>query len=219
MRTCSKAGARRCTGSWPRPCAITSRPSPTEPEVLAHHFTRAGLDDAAIEWWGKAGDQALRRSAFKEATAHLGKAIEMADKMAQTLSSTRRRAAIGCGFKSPTAMRDIRARLWGGGNTAAFARARELVPKPRTRQTAFQLIMGYGSALLRAASWRRCGKSSRPCCAIAKTNQDRRKPASPTALPAQRTGTREISRRHLFTSTLWRSSIRSGTVISHPFRP
>ena len=35
----------------------------TEPEVLAHHFTRAGLDDAAIEWWGKAGDQALRRSA------------------------------------------------------------------------------------------------------------------------------------------------------------
>src|SRR5262249_17560390 len=35
-----------------------------EPEVLAHHFTRAGLTEAAIEWWGKAGDQALRRSAF-----------------------------------------------------------------------------------------------------------------------------------------------------------
>jgi predicted ATPase len=51
-----------------------------EPEVLGHHFTRAGLTDAAIEWWGKAGDQALRRSAFQEAIAHLGKAIEMADK-------------------------------------------------------------------------------------------------------------------------------------------
>ena len=25
------------------------------------HFTEAGLDDLAIEWWGKAGDQALRR--------------------------------------------------------------------------------------------------------------------------------------------------------------
>jgi class 3 adenylate cyclase len=35
-----------------------------EPEVLAHHFTQAGLNDEAIEWWGKAGDQALRRSAF-----------------------------------------------------------------------------------------------------------------------------------------------------------
>src|SRR4029079_10710385 len=51
-----------------------------EPEVLAHHFTQAGLADAAIEWWAKAGDQALRRSAFQEAISHLGKAIERADK-------------------------------------------------------------------------------------------------------------------------------------------
>ena len=51
-----------------------------EPELLAHHFTQAGLTNSAIEWWGKAGDQALRRSAFQEAIAHLGKAIEMADK-------------------------------------------------------------------------------------------------------------------------------------------
>jgi predicted ATPase len=50
-----------------------------EPEVVAHHFTQAGLDDLAIEWWGKAGDQALRRSAFHEAIAHLGKAIAMTD--------------------------------------------------------------------------------------------------------------------------------------------
>jgi class 3 adenylate cyclase len=49
-----------------------------EPEALAHHFTQAGMTDAAIEWWGKAGDQALRRSAFQEAISHLGKAIEIA---------------------------------------------------------------------------------------------------------------------------------------------
>jgi predicted ATPase len=53
-----------------------------EPEVVAHHFTQAGLNDLAIEWWGKAGDQALRRSAFQEAIAHLGKAIAMADRAA-----------------------------------------------------------------------------------------------------------------------------------------
>ena len=53
-----------------------------QPEVLAHHFTEAGLTEAAIDWWGRAGDQALRRSAFTEAIAHLGKAIEMADKAA-----------------------------------------------------------------------------------------------------------------------------------------
>ena len=55
-----------------------------EPEAIAHHFTEAGLDDLAIEWWGKAGDEALRRSAFKEAISHLGKAIEMADKAGAT---------------------------------------------------------------------------------------------------------------------------------------
>ena len=38
------------------------------------------MTDAAIEWWGKAGDQALRRSAFQEAISHLGQAIEMKQK-------------------------------------------------------------------------------------------------------------------------------------------
>jgi hypothetical protein len=57
-----------------------------EPEVLAHHFTQAALTDA-IEWWGKAGDQALRRSAFQEAISHLDKAIEMADKTGEGTST------------------------------------------------------------------------------------------------------------------------------------
>jgi tetratricopeptide (TPR) repeat protein len=50
-----------------------------ELEAVAHHFAEAGLKDFAVEWFGKAGDEALRRSAFKEAIAHLGKAIAMAD--------------------------------------------------------------------------------------------------------------------------------------------
>jgi predicted ATPase len=58
-----------------------------EPEALAHHFTQAGLTEAAIEWWGKAGEQALRRSAFQEAISHLGKAIEMADKAGEGTSA------------------------------------------------------------------------------------------------------------------------------------
>jgi hypothetical protein len=61
-----------------------------KPEVIAHHFTQAGLDDLAIEWWGKAGDQALRRSAFQEAIAHLGKAIVIADTAAAGKASGER---------------------------------------------------------------------------------------------------------------------------------
>jgi predicted ATPase len=35
-----------------------------QPEVVARHHTEAGLSDAAIDWWSKAGELALRRSAF-----------------------------------------------------------------------------------------------------------------------------------------------------------
>lgn len=51
----------------------------TEPEVVAWHFTEAGLDMAALDWWRKAGQLALKRSAYAEAIAHLGKAVAIAD--------------------------------------------------------------------------------------------------------------------------------------------
>jgi predicted ATPase len=51
-----------------------------EPEAVARHFTEAGFDNFAIEWWSKAGEDALRRSAYKESIAHLGRAIAMAEK-------------------------------------------------------------------------------------------------------------------------------------------
>ena len=101
-----------------------------EPEIIAHHFTEAGLDDLAIEWWGKAGDQALRRSAFQEAIAHLGKAIAMADKAAATARS----APGGSAAPNPrlTQLHVARANALfaarGVGateTTEAFARARE----------------------------------------------------------------------------------------------
>ncbi len=50
-----------------------------EPEVIAHHYVGAGLDRLAAEWWGKAGDQAHRRSAFQEAIAHFSMAIAVAE--------------------------------------------------------------------------------------------------------------------------------------------
>jgi predicted ATPase len=62
-----------------RRAAVALIAAQSEREVIARHFTAAGAKDLAIEWWGKAGEEALRRSAFKEAIAHLGKAITLAD--------------------------------------------------------------------------------------------------------------------------------------------
>jgi class 3 adenylate cyclase/predicted ATPase len=46
-----------------------------EPELLAHHFTQAGLTEAAAEWWGKAGQRSLERSALIEAVEQLTRAL------------------------------------------------------------------------------------------------------------------------------------------------
>jgi class 3 adenylate cyclase/tetratricopeptide (TPR) repeat protein/energy-coupling factor transporter ATP-binding protein EcfA2 len=97
-------------------------PAAAEPEVIAHHFTQGGLDELAIEWWGKAGDQALRRSAFQEAIAHLGRAIAMADQAAEP--------AAGAAISQAEASRRVKlqndygqALLWLKGYAADEAKA------------------------------------------------------------------------------------------------
>ena len=46
-----------------------------EPALLAHHFTQAGVGEAAAEWWGKAGKQSIERSALFEATEQITRAL------------------------------------------------------------------------------------------------------------------------------------------------
>ncbi|HLU67618.1 MAG TPA: adenylate/guanylate cyclase domain-containing protein, partial [Kofleriaceae bacterium] len=47
------------------------------PEVIAHHYTEAGLDEEAVEFWREAGELALARSASHEAVAHLQGALRI----------------------------------------------------------------------------------------------------------------------------------------------
>jgi predicted ATPase len=49
----------------------------TQPELLAHHCTEAGLSAQAIAYWQHAGQRALERSATLEAVAHLTKGLEV----------------------------------------------------------------------------------------------------------------------------------------------
>ncbi|MGE0822974.1 MAG: adenylate/guanylate cyclase domain-containing protein [Candidatus Binatia bacterium] len=60
----------------------------TQPELLAHHYTEAGLAGQAIPYWQRAGERASQRSAYVEATSHLTKGIELLT----TLSDTPERA-------------------------------------------------------------------------------------------------------------------------------
>jgi len=49
----------------------------TQPELLAHHYTEAGLVAQAIPYWQQAGVRAAERSANIEAASHVRKGLAL----------------------------------------------------------------------------------------------------------------------------------------------
>ena len=127
-----------------------------KPEVLAHHFTQAGMNDDAIEWWGKAGDQALRRSAFQEAIAHLGRAIEMADKASEGAPRAAEvQAAVGQRLKLQTnyGRRSVSPEASLLKNPKPPSPAHKRSPRASTMPTSGSApTMGFGPVTTRAVS-------------------------------------------------------------------
>jgi class 3 adenylate cyclase/tetratricopeptide (TPR) repeat protein len=61
----------------------------SQPEIVANHFTEAGLIDPAIDYWLKAG-HALSRSANAEAVKHLGQGIQLTQSQAPSAERDRK---------------------------------------------------------------------------------------------------------------------------------
>ena len=57
-------------------------PAEVQPELLAHHYTGAGMAIEATEYWLQAGHRAAERSANAEAVGHLRKGLEVVAKIA-----------------------------------------------------------------------------------------------------------------------------------------
>ena len=67
----------------------------TQPELLAHHYTEAGLLAQAIPYWQQAGQRALRRSANVEAIAHLAKGLDVLKILPESPARSQRRERLG----------------------------------------------------------------------------------------------------------------------------
>jgi predicted ATPase len=94
-----------------------------EPEILAHHATRAGLADKAMHYWRLAGEQALARSATAEAVAQLDRGLELLVCLPD--SPERQRLELGLQLVMGPAL--IAARGFAAPETGrAYARACEL---------------------------------------------------------------------------------------------
>ena len=57
----------------------------TEPEVMAHHLTVAGLSEVAISLWQAAGERGLKRMALTEAISHLSRGLELVSTLPPSL--------------------------------------------------------------------------------------------------------------------------------------
>jgi predicted ATPase len=61
-----------------------------QPELLAHHYTEAGLTEQAVHYWHHAGQRAFERSAHVEAIAHLRQGLALLETLPDTLQRLQR---------------------------------------------------------------------------------------------------------------------------------
>jgi predicted ATPase/class 3 adenylate cyclase len=62
----------------------------SQPELLAHHFTEAGLAEKAVPYWHHAGQIAAKRSAYMEAIVHLRQGLALLQTLSETFERTQR---------------------------------------------------------------------------------------------------------------------------------
>ena len=94
-----------------------------QPELVAHHYTEAGLRAQALPYWQRAGQQARERSAHAEAIAHLTRGLELLTTLPETPERARQELALLIALGATFAATK------GYGNTEVervYSRAREL---------------------------------------------------------------------------------------------
>ena len=58
-----------------------------QPELVAHHYTEAGLPEKAVDYWHRAGQRALERSANVEGIRHITQGLAALEKLSTNVST------------------------------------------------------------------------------------------------------------------------------------
>jgi class 3 adenylate cyclase/predicted ATPase len=118
-----------------------------QPELLAHHYTEAGLIGQAIPYWQQAGQRATQRSANVEAISHLTKGLELLTTLPDTPERAQQELSLQIALGSPL----IATKGFAAPEVAsAYTRARELCQQlgetPQLFPVLFGLFSFYGVA-------------------------------------------------------------------------
>jgi predicted ATPase len=76
----------------------------TKPELLAHHYTEAGVPEQAIPYWQHAGQRAIARSANQEAIRHLTKGLDVLAALPETPERTQHELTLSITLAAPLLM-------------------------------------------------------------------------------------------------------------------
>src|SRR5262245_21034127 len=111
----------------------------TQPELIAHHYTEAGLAEQAIPYWQKAGQRAGQRSANMEAVSHLSTGLELL----KILPDTPERAQQELALQATLGPLLIATRGYAAEETGAtYTRARELCRQVGETLLLFRVLFG-----------------------------------------------------------------------------
>ncbi len=111
----------------------------TQPELLAHHYTEAGLAEQAITYWQRAGEQARTRSANVESIAYLNKGLEVLTTLPETHERVQRelnlQMSLALAYHATKGQHAIEVRR-------AYLRAQELCEHVSDDYLLFRVLMG-----------------------------------------------------------------------------
>jgi class 3 adenylate cyclase len=141
----------------------------TQPELLAHHCTEAGLSAQAVPYWQRAGERALQRSANFEAVSHVTRGLEVLTALPETHERTHQELALQltlgpalAATKSQQAPETAR----------TYARACELARQVGDTPQRFPALWGFWYAHMAQGQWQRAWELGEEFLGLAQQRQD-----------------------------------------------
>jgi predicted ATPase len=111
----------------------------TQPELLARHYTEAGLVEQALPYWRKAGQRASQHSAHAEAISHLTKGLELLKTLPDTPERTQQELMLQIALGAP--LQAIKG-MGASEVEAVYTRARELCRQVGETPRLFPVLSG-----------------------------------------------------------------------------
>jgi class 3 adenylate cyclase/DNA-binding winged helix-turn-helix (wHTH) protein/predicted ATPase len=141
----------------------------TQPALLAQHYTAAGLHEAALPYWQRAGEHAVARSAHAEAISHLTRALALLT----TLPDTPARAQQELVLQTIMGPVLIATRGYGAPEVEqAYTRARELCQQVGDTPQLFPTLLGLTAFYMVRAEYQTARTFGEQCLSLAQGSHD-----------------------------------------------